>query len=65
MGLQLHQARIWASIALILTLFLPKSPTLLLRTNVLREGHRLYHMFMETINENNEHPKMITKEALE
>ncbi|MDV3178248.1 MAG: hypothetical protein Q8851_00100 [Sweet potato little leaf phytoplasma] len=34
-------------------------------TLVLREGHRLYHMFMETINENNEHPKMITKEDLE
>ncbi|MEK0310495.1 hypothetical protein OC714_01255 [Candidatus Phytoplasma australasiaticum] len=34
-------------------------------TLVLREGHRLYHMFIETINENNEHPKMITKEDLE
>ncbi|QTX02723.1 DNA double-strand break repair Rad50 ATPase [Candidatus Phytoplasma luffae] len=33
-------------------------------TLVLHEGHRLYHMFMETINENNEHPKMITEEAL-
>ncbi|WP_227807248.1 DNA double-strand break repair protein Rad50 [Mulberry dwarf phytoplasma] len=34
-------------------------------TLVLHEGHRLWHMYNEVINENKEHPPMITKEALE
>ncbi|GLH60560.1 hypothetical protein PAWBP_2980 [Paulownia witches'-broom phytoplasma] len=34
-------------------------------TLVLHEGHRLWHIYNEVANENKEHPKMITKEALE
>ncbi|AGL91005.1 DNA double-strand break repair Rad50 ATPase [Candidatus Phytoplasma australiense] len=34
-------------------------------TLVLHEGHRLWHMYNEVINENKEHPPMITEEALE
>ncbi|WP_238055149.1 DNA double-strand break repair protein Rad50 [Candidatus Phytoplasma ziziphi] len=32
---------------------------------VLHEGHRLWHMYNDVINENKEHPLMITKETLE
>ncbi|MDO8030385.1 DNA double-strand break repair protein Rad50, partial ['Planchonia careya' phytoplasma] len=34
-------------------------------TLILHEGHRLYHLYNEVVNENKEHLLMITKEALE
>ncbi|MDV3173873.1 MAG: DNA double-strand break repair protein Rad50 [Candidatus Phytoplasma stylosanthis] len=34
-------------------------------TLVLHEGHRLWHLYNEVVNENKEHSPMITKEALE
>ncbi|MDV3196373.1 MAG: DNA double-strand break repair protein Rad50, partial [Candidatus Phytoplasma stylosanthis] len=34
-------------------------------TFILHEGHRLWHLYNEVVNENKEHPPLITKEALE